>query len=132
MGGTLGAIFGILISAFQAPLADIAKTWDNSTNNASLYAEALKKALTSLLKHTSARQGDRTVMDVLIPFAAAFSHSGDFVSAVEVAKEKADETRFIEAKVGRATYGGETHQVPDPGAWALFEIFTGADVMDLV
>ncbi|KAI3571651.1 Dak1 domain-containing protein [Fusarium oxysporum f. sp. albedinis] len=132
MGGTLGAIFGILISAFQASLADIAETWDYSANNASLYATALDQAVTSLLKHTSARQGDRTVMDVLIPFAARFSQSGDFVSAVELAKEKADGTRFIEAKVGRATYVGQGHQVPDPGAWALFEILAGlAEGMDL-
>ncbi|KAF5589469.1 dihydroxyacetone kinase [Fusarium pseudocircinatum] len=125
MGGTLGAIFGILISAFQASLADVAKTWDSSADNASLYATALDQAVTSLLKHTSARQGDRTVMDVLIPFNARFIESGDFASAVELAKEKACETRYMEAKVGRATYVGQFHQVPDPGAWALFEILAG-------
>ncbi|KAF5529809.1 dihydroxyacetone kinase [Fusarium mexicanum] len=125
MGGTLGAIFGILVSAFQASLAEIAGTWDPSANNSPLYATALDQAVTSLLKHTSARQGDRTVMDVLIPFNTVFSQSGDFISAVELAKEKASGTRFMEAQVGRATYVGQFHQVPDPGAWALFEILAG-------
>lgn len=125
MGGTLGAILGILLSAFTSALPNSAGTPPGAS--AGTFAAALVAATTALKTHTSAREGDRTVMDVLLPFTDAFAASQDFHAAVAVAKEKAEATRFLKAKFGRATYVAEAQgqELPDPGAWALFEWLDG-------
>lgn len=124
MGGTLGAIFGILLSAFFTSLrGNSGKGFSQSQ----LYATSLAEAVESLKSHTAAREGDRTVMDVLLPFADAFAESKDFGASVKVAADKAEATRFLKAKMGRASYVGEAsgQELPDPGAWALYEILLG-------
>jgi dihydroxyacetone kinase len=129
MGGTLGAIFGIFLAALATSLrsliesSTLSKPIDSST-----YAIAVFKASESLKKYTGAREGDRTVMDVLLPFAAAFEETGDFEKAVKVAQEKAEATRYLRPKFGRASYvgqGGKEQELPDPGAWALMEMLSG-------
>jgi triose/dihydroxyacetone kinase / FAD-AMP lyase (cyclizing) len=124
MGGTLGAIFGILLSAFYTALRS-QSTEAASSSPAQFYAQSLASAVESLKKHTAAREGDRTVMDVLIPFAEAFAESGDLAAAVKVAGEKAEATRYLKPKLGRASYVGEAQELPDPGAWALYEMVWG-------
>lgn len=127
MGGTLGAIFGVLLSALSTAL------WKNlleekiSPYTPNFYSTALASAVTSLKSHTGAREGDRTVMDVLLPFSEEFSKTNDFLSAVDVAAKKAEETKYLKAKFGRATYVGDasSQQLPDAGAWALYEIVAG-------
>lgn len=125
MGGTLGAILGILLSAFTSALRELASKSSEAT--AATFAAALAEATSALKTHTSAREGDRTVMDVLLPFADAFEASKDFRAAVAVAKEKAEATRFLKARFGRATYVAEAQgqELPDPGAWALYEWLNG-------
>ncbi|UPK91490.1 hypothetical protein LCI18_002621 [Fusarium solani-melongenae] len=122
-GGTLGAIFSILLSAFQTALC----TNRAPQNTPEFYATALASAVASLKKHTSAREGDRTVMDALLPFADEFVRSEDFGKAVAVAADKAEGTRYVKARFGRATYVGQeaSQELPDPGAWALYEIVAG-------
>lgn len=126
MGGTLGAILGILLSAFTSALRNIA-TSKSSQATAETFAAALAEATSALKTHTSAREGDRTVMDVLLPFADTFAASKDFRASVAVAKEKAEATRFLKARFGRATYVAEAQgqELPDPGAWALYEWLNG-------
>ncbi|KAH7158221.1 Dak1 domain-containing protein [Dactylonectria estremocensis] len=82
MGGTLGAILGILLSAFTSELQ---KSPSRDGLSLGLYSTALAAAAESLKQYTAAREGDRTVMDVLLPFAKAFASSNDFSSAVNVA-----------------------------------------------
>ncbi|KAK1978914.1 Dak1 domain-containing protein [Colletotrichum cereale] len=129
MGGTLGAILGILLSAFSSALWSKAQENPDATANFSpmLYASSLASAVESLKSHTPAREGDRTVMDVLLPFSDSFFKTGDFDEAVKVAAEKAEATRYLKARFGRATYVGEaaSQELPDPGAWALYEILSG-------
>lgn len=127
MGGTLGAIFGVLLSAFSTALRKNASEGKISSDSAEFYATALQSAVTSLKSHTGARIGDRTVMDVLLPFEEEFSRTNDLISAVKVAAEKAEGTRYLKAKFGRATYVGEasSQELPDPGAWAFYEIVAG-------
>ncbi|KAF9869569.1 dihydroxyacetone kinase [Colletotrichum karsti] len=129
MGGTLGAILGILLSAFSSSLrtnaqADAAAA---AAPSAALYAKSLATAVESLKSHTPAREGDRTVMDVLIPFTDSFAQTADFAASVKVAAEKAEATRYLKARFGRATYVGDAagQELPDPGAWALYEILLG-------
>lgn len=128
MGGTLGAILGILLSAFSSSLRTLwAQKGPLNAQSPLLYATSLGSGVESLKTHTTAREGDRTVMDVLIPFADAFSKGGDFASAVAVAGEKAEATRLLAARLGRASYVGDAsaHQLPDPGAWAMYELLWG-------
>lgn len=127
MGGTLGAILGILLSAFTSALSSSSSAAPNPAPTAETFATALSQAVAALKTHTGAREGDRTVMDVLLPFADAFAATRDFYAAVAVAKEKAEATRFLKAKFGRATYVAEAQgqELPDPGAWALFEWLDG-------
>ncbi|KAI0020719.1 Dak1 domain-containing protein [Xylariomycetidae sp. FL0641] len=127
MGGTLGAIFGILLSAFSSALKAKVLSLNGSTPDASTYAQALADAVRTLKAYTPAREGDRTVMDVLIPFTDAFAESGNFEAAVKKAHEKAEATRYLKARFGRATYVGDgaEQELPDPGAWALYEMVNG-------
>lgn len=126
MGGTLGAILGILLSAFASALKE-QSTKLTSSQISEKFAAALEQAVEALKTHTGAREGDRTVMDVLLPFAEEFAKSKDFHGAVAVAKEKAEATRYLKAKFGRATYVAEAQgqELPDPGAWALYEWLDG-------
>ena len=74
-------------------------------------------------------------MDVLLPFEDTFSETNDFLSAVQVAAKKAEATRYLKAKFGRATYVGEasSQELPDPGARAFYEIVAGlADGLGLI
>ncbi|KZL72959.1 dihydroxyacetone kinase [Colletotrichum tofieldiae] len=129
MGGTLGAILGILLSAFSSALLSKAQASTGAAANFSpmVYASSLASAVESLKSHTPAREGDRTVMDVLLPFSDSFAKSGDFGEAVRVAAEKAEATRYLKARFGRATYVGDAagQELPDPGAWALYEMLSG-------
>lgn len=126
MGGSLGAILGILLSAFTSALQEAVATLSSTTP--ATYAQALAQAVETLKKYTGAREGDRTVMDVMIPFAASFARTGgDFAAAVKVAHDKAEGTRHLKAKFGRASYVAEAQgqAIPDPGAWAFYEWVAG-------
>ncbi|KAK8137138.1 hypothetical protein PG984_005078 [Apiospora sp. TS-2023a] len=128
MGGSLGAILGILLSAFTSALQEAVKQNGQSASSSSTYAQALAQAVETLKKYTGAREGDRTVMDVMIPFAESFAKTnGDFAAAVKVAHEKAEGTRHLKAKFGRASYMAEAQgqAIPDPGAWAFYEWVAG-------
>ncbi|CAK7216951.1 hypothetical protein SEUCBS140593_003039 [Sporothrix eucalyptigena] len=124
MGGTLGAIFGILLSALANQLQTLRASY--KSDDPALYATALLSAVESLKDYTPAREGDRTVMDVLIPFAEAFAKTPtDFAGAVATAHSKAEATRQLKPKLGRATYVGTDAALPDPGAYALYEMLQG-------
>jgi dihydroxyacetone kinase len=130
MGGTLGAVFGIFLAALATSLRSLIQTLPDRKESISpgIYAKAVGKAVETLKGYTGAREGDRTVMDVLLPFAAAFEKSGNFAEAVKVAKQKAEATRYLRPKFGRASYvgkGGKEQELPDPGAWALMELLSG-------
>lgn len=122
VGGSLGAILSILLTAFINALSTLtvksSKPLDIST-----VAEAAHLALENLKNYTSAREGDRTVMDVLIPFINSLAEGKDLKKAVEVAQQSAQKTSEMKAKFGRATYiaedGSERSKIPDPGAYAV-------------
>jgi dihydroxyacetone kinase len=122
VGGSLGAILSILVTAFTNALHTSTQSSPESLNLDTV-SDAALKALENLKYYTSAREGDRTVMDVLIPFIETLNKEQDFAKAVQVAKDKADATKDMKAKFGRATYvgddGSERSRVPDPGAHAV-------------
>lgn len=130
MGGTLGAIFGILLAALATSLrAEKRKSAaSGNTSLTSILAPAFSSAVEALKQHTGARVGDRTVMDVLLPFQETLEKERDLEKAVQQAEKAADGTRELKPSFGRASYvgaGGEEQKLPDPGAWALMEMVKG-------
>lgn len=116
MGGTSGALYCIFLSSLAQHL------WDANT-----FSEALKGALRHLLKYTRARLGDRTCLDCLIPFVETLGESGDVGMAMEGAVRGVEETKVLEARLGRSSYLDEavTRGVPDPGAYGLLMLLRG-------
>lgn len=126
MGGTLGAIFGILLAALASSLRIHSSS--SATGLMDIFAPSLANAVESLKRHTGARVGDRTVMDVLIPFSETLERERNLGKAVKSAQTAAEGTKNLKPKFGRASYvgaGGEEQRLPDPGAWALMEIVKG-------
>jgi dihydroxyacetone kinase len=121
MGGTLGAILGILLAALASSLRS--QRHNVKDDLIETFSPALSQAVETLKGYTGASVGDRTVMDVLLPFAETLTGSRSFVAAVKKAEEAAEGTRELRPNFGRASYvavtGGEEQRVPDPGAWAL-------------
>ncbi|KAA8908088.1 hypothetical protein TRICI_004839 [Trichomonascus ciferrii] len=123
MGGTLGAIIAIFLSAFTAELESFKEVSSDA------FAASAKAGIEALFHHTGARVGDRTVMDTLIPFCTKLHETSSFKESVTAAKEGAEYSAKCKAKFGRATYvqaGQEgVTEIPDPGAWALYEVVQG-------
>jgi dihydroxyacetone kinase len=122
VGGSLGAILSILATAFTNALASLTLKEDKVLDLESI-STAASFALDNLKNYTSAREGDRTVMDVLIPFIGTLKDTRDFEKSVDVAEDSAQKTSQMKAKFGRATYvgddGGDRSKIPDPGAYAV-------------
>ncbi|KAK7533479.1 dihydroxyacetone kinase [Phyllosticta citricarpa] len=124
VGGSLGAILSILLTAFTGNLNRAAANEGSSfqVSPATVGAAALG-ALKNLYAYTGARVGDRTVMDALIPFIETLSATGDVAAAVRAADEGADKTKHMKPRFGRATYVGKVKDgedaPPDPGAYAV-------------
>jgi dihydroxyacetone kinase len=122
VGGSLGAILSILVTAFTNSLSTLTLK-DGKPLDLGTISLATSAALENLKNYTSAREGDRTVMDVLIPFINTLKDTRDFGKSVSVAEQAAQATSEMKAKFGRATYvgddGGERSKIPDPGAYAV-------------
>lgn len=78
--GTLGAILGILLTAFNNALKRQFTSQEAVT--AAIFSNALGTAVESFEVYTTAREGDRTVMDVLIPFTDEFVQTRSFEAAM--------------------------------------------------
>ncbi|KAI8659593.1 hypothetical protein LRP88_06162 [Fusarium phalaenopsidis] len=123
MDGTSGALYAIFLNALVHALRGLAP------GNASpeVWAKALKQSSDALGRYTPARPGDRTLVDALHPFVEVLGQTGDVKQAAEAARKGADETKGMQASLGRTVYiGGSGYQeVPDPGAWGLASFFLG-------
>ncbi|EGW33499.1 uncharacterized protein SPAPADRAFT_151697 [Spathaspora passalidarum NRRL Y-27907] len=127
MGGTLGAIISIFMKSVVNKVEEELRK-NPSQEVSDIFAAALSFGLENLYNYTKARQGHRTVMDVLIPFVDCFSNTRNISNAVEVAFEAAEGTRKLKPKLGRATYVGGledfTDFPPDPGAYGIYEVIS--------
>lgn len=118
-GGTSGALWGSLLTAFGSALGD-----EDTPTSESLVA-ALQAACDAVQRLGGAQVGDKTLVDALVPLAHAFALTeGDVKkkgeAAVEAAQRGADSTRDIPARMGRARPLGEKSiGTPDPGAVSL-------------
>jgi len=124
MGGTSGALFALFFTSLSSAL------------QTAPWKEAYSMALEGLGKYTPARPGDRTLVDALDPFCSALKNGESLHDAVCMAKDGAERTKGMIPKLGRAVYvgehGGQTYNVPDPGAWGVYVILQGiSDVVNI-
>ncbi|XP_006456987.1 hypothetical protein AGABI2DRAFT_229242 [Agaricus bisporus var. bisporus H97] len=120
MGGTIGALFGIYLNAYSHTL--------RTTPSASETHKAPLQALEDLCRHTTAKPGDRTIIDALRPFCEVLASTGNLKQAVAEAISGAKRTRGMKPRLGRAAYIGKTEEnynVLDPGAWGVAKLLEG-------
>lgn len=130
MGGTLGAILYIFTRAL---INSLTKSIDDSADPKKVFATSLNDAIETLKDFTKAREGHRTVMDVLIPFVREFNESLDLQKSIKVAENAAEGTRKLLPKLGRATYVGGLEDKkdfpPDPGAYGIYQVIKALELL---
>ncbi|KAF8868788.1 hypothetical protein BD779DRAFT_1459135 [Infundibulicybe gibba] len=126
MGGTIGALLAIFFTSLSLSLGS---PQNLEASHESRWGKSLSDAATALGRYTPAKEGDRTIMDALVPFIRALERGSDMKGAVDDAKAGAEATRGMRAKLGRAVYVGTEHKdvvsVPDPGAWGIMVVLQG-------
>lgn len=123
MDGTSGALYAIFLNALVHAL----RTLGSGEAGPSVWAAALKLSCEALSKYTPAQPGDRTLVDALYPFVEVLGKTSDVKKAADAARKAADETKGMQASLGRSVYigGSGYEEVPDPGAWGLACFFLG-------
>lgn len=123
MDGTSGALYAIFLNALVRSLA--ASPPGEATPQ--VWAKALEQSSVAMSKYTSARPGDRTLVDALYPFIEVLGKTGDVNEAAKAASLGAEKTKGMKASLGRTVYVGGTgfQEHPDPGAWGLRCFFLG-------
>lgn len=115
VSASMGASSGVLLSILLA------------TMSRSLAAEksvggAFADGVAAMRNYGGAAQGDRTMLDALIPASQVLQRGGPLVEAAAAARAGADSTAALAAaRAGRASYLGAAHLegVVDPGAEAV-------------
>lgn len=114
VGGSSGVLMSIFFAAAGAALGEGAS-----------WVEALARGIEQLEFHGGAKQGDRTMLDALIPAAEAL-RSGDLAAGATAARKGAEATAGMrKAGTGRASYLGaqSLEGNADPGAVAVATAF---------
>jgi dihydroxyacetone kinase len=130
MGGTSGGILALFVSALTGNLRESASA-SSSALSVEAWSAAAKSALGALSRYTPAKVGDRTLMDVLIPYVDSLGQTRSVSEATKVAREAAEGTSKLTPKLGRATYVGggsgsdKKSMPPDPGAYAVYAVLDG-------
>lgn len=109
VGGASGPLYGTLFLALGKALPD-----EPSREEA---AAAFAAAIVAVRARGKSEQGQKTMLDVLIPTCRAFSEGGDLAAVKKVAADAAEATTPMRAIRGRASFLGERsigHM--DPGA----------------
>lgn len=103
MGGTSGAIYALFFAGLVQGLVNgPGKAGQPATIKE--WGVAAKKALDNLGTYTPARPGDRTLVDALTPFCEGLANGKSLSECVLAAKQGAEATRTMRARLGRATY----------------------------
>lgn len=129
-GGTSGAIWGVILNT-------IGTTFGNEkVPDADCVALAVSRAADAVMHFGKAGPGDKTLVDVLLPFSNALQRSVSggaslkvaWHTATKVACENAEQTAQMVPKVGRARPLAERSLgTPDPGATSLAMIIQALD-----
>lgn len=132
-GGASGPIWG---SAFRAASKYAGQKQELSVHEVAETMQAVVKGIQDTGERSFGRGavvGDKTLIDALVPFADAWTQSGEqgedmktaAIKAAEAAVLGAQKTADIVARMGRAgTVGERSIGYPDAGAYALGVIFT--------
>ncbi|MFF2631720.1 dihydroxyacetone kinase family protein [Microbacterium sp. NPDC058021] len=132
-GGTSGALWGVILSALAAHLGDVGRP------SAANIAAGVEAGATGVMSYGKAEVGDKTMVDVLVPFASTLTSAVDagasladgWRAAVVVATAAAAATADLLPRMGRArAHGQNSVGIPDPGAHSLALIV--AAVADVV
>lgn len=128
-GGSAGPLWGTMIGGLALPLKEEATEIDTNT-----FKSMLSSALEEMESISTARVGDKTMMDVLIPAVQAAKNAGDNMTDIlektaTAAVQGAKDTEGYIAKFGRAkNYKEQTIGTPDAGAISLMVFFQGLDL----
>ncbi|WP_261624617.1 dihydroxyacetone kinase subunit DhaK [Nesterenkonia marinintestina] len=114
MGGSSGVLLAILATASSRTLDDGAG-----------WAEALEAGIEAVSHHGGAVEGDRTMLDALIPAQRVLAEGGTVQQVAEAAEEGARRTAQLQAKAGRAAHvpDAAARDTEDPGAVAVAMLF---------
>lgn len=121
-GGTSGALWGVALTALGTALGD------QQAPDAQRVAAGVKDAKEGIMHFGKARVGDKTMVDVLVPFsdslnaqvAAGASLTDAWQKAARVADQAAADTAALVPKMGRARPLAERSVgTPDAGAISL-------------
>lgn len=124
-GGSAGPLYGTMIGGMGEALEDM-----DSVDSDGLVG-MLKGSLEAMEDITTAKVGDKTMMDALIPateaaLACPGSEDDIFAAAAKAALEGAEASRNVVSKFGRArSYGEATIGTPDAGAVSMSRFFAG-------
>ena len=123
IGGSMGPLYGSFFIGFADTLADAQHL------DAELFGSALAHAIDEVETVGSAKVGDKTLMDTLVPardaYRAALAGGADFSAALSAMSEAAEQgwrsTKDLQARIGRSSRLGERSiGVLDAGATSCF------------
>ena len=116
-GGTSGALWGAALTSAGGVFSDTGAVDDRDI------VDAVAAGVDAVMRLGGAKPGDKTMVDAAVPFRDALADAFDadagaaITSAARVAREAADKTADITARLGRARVLGEKSKgTTDPGA----------------
>ena len=127
IGGSMGPLYGMLFDGMGAACEG------KDEIDAATFETMLEEAAAGVQDIGSAKRGDKTLLDTLLPaqdaFSAALAEGKDFAQALDAMKAAAEEgwraTEGMVAKVGRASRLGERSRgVLDAGATSCCLLLT--------
>jgi triose/dihydroxyacetone kinase / FAD-AMP lyase (cyclizing) len=116
MGGTSGILIEIMFRKMSSTLSRASKI------GAADLCQAMRAGVDAVSLYGGAQVGSRTMLDALVPAAAALVTSNSLAEAASEAKKGADSTaKMTQASAGRSNYLSEESLAgtPDPGAVAV-------------
>jgi dihydroxyacetone kinase-like protein len=131
-GGAAGPLLGSMFLG-MASAADQLETGGSAGLDGASLAKVVEAGVTAMCEQTKAKPGDKTMLDALVPAAAAVSKAapemplGDCLRESAVAARRgAEATSTMRARFGRAQHlGDRTLGHLDPGAMSIALIFEG-------
>ncbi|MFJ3189411.1 dihydroxyacetone kinase family protein [Streptomyces halstedii] len=121
-GGTSGALWGVILRAVGSALGDTERP------TATVVAAGVREASAGVMRLGKAEVGDKTMVDVLVPFAEALTAATDagqplpaaWGTAADTASEAAEATAGLLPRMGRARpHAEKSLGTPDAGAHSL-------------
>ncbi|MCA8094110.1 dihydroxyacetone kinase subunit DhaK [Burkholderia anthina] len=125
IAGSSGPFYATALLRAARRLGEAADVAEPSARD---WAAAFRNAVDAISELGGAHAGDRTMLDALVPAAAAFGraldddrdHASAWAAAVEAAEHGAQQTAGMTPRAGRASYLGERALgTPDGGAVAV-------------